>query len=356
MEYATLALRFAAIVIDTVVLFFLLVVVFAILAATGAMDLRDPMFSGGFDLNRTAPVWVYAATYGLVFVYYTLLEALTAASVGKLVLRMRVTMDDGSRPTGVAIVIRNLVRLPEVLFWYVPSGISCVANSRNKRLGDIAGRTVVLHHSTAPIALAGPGAPVGPGRAQPGPEATPLPPAAPTDLTPHAAAPRIPASAEGSAPSPTARPASRPELGLHEALAALKTAALAARGAHLNYLRFSEIELSKNSGGVAAGLEPAEDPAGSTESAPAGYSPEYEAAWYTLTDAVAFLQQAHAAAIAASVRGGTTLQGACADQPDLSYLFEELRPYFTAGSDEQVHDAYMQVARGETTRDQPRRG
>jgi hypothetical protein len=52
---------------------------------------------------------------------------------------------------------------------------------------------------------------------------------------------------------------------------------------------------------------------------------------------------------AAATREGTTLPALCAAQPDVSYLFRELEPYFTAGSDEQVHDAYMSVARGETT-------
>jgi hypothetical protein len=61
------------------------------------------------------------------------------------------------------------------------------------------------------------------------------------------------------------------------------------------------------------------------------------------------MQQAHAAAIAAASREGTTLPAVCADQPDLTYLFRELEPYFTAGSDDHVHDAYMSVARGETT-------
>jgi len=133
-QYAGLGWRFAAIAVDTMVLFFLLVVIFAVLAAAGALDLKDPAFSGGIDLRRTAPLWMYAVTYGLIFVYYTLLEALTAASVGKLVFRMRVTMDDGARPSGGAVLVRNLIRLPEVLFWYIPSGISCLTNAKNKRL------------------------------------------------------------------------------------------------------------------------------------------------------------------------------------------------------------------------------
>ena len=328
-QYAGLGWRCAAIAVDTVVLFFLLVVIFAVLAAAGAFDLKDPAFSGGIDLQRTAPVWMYAITYGLIFVYYTVLEALTAASVGKLVFRMRVTMDDGTRPSGLAVVVRNLVRLPEVLFWYIPAGISCLANAKNKRLGDLAARTVVVRRSAAPAGYAA-AEPVQPW------------PGGPAGL----------AAAAPAQPSPYAPPAPATP-GASEALAGLKTAALAVRGAHLNYLRFSEVELAKAAAAPSseAADRAADHPGGEAggEAAEPEYSPEYAAAWYTLADAVIAMQQAHAAAAAAAAREGTTLQAVCADQPDLTYLFRELEPFFTAGSDDEVHDAYMRVARGETT-------
>ena len=169
--YAGLGWRMAAIAVDTMVLFFLLVVVFAFLAAAGALDLKDPAYSGGIDLQRSAPVWMYLVTYGLIFVYYTILETLTAASVGKLVFRMRVTMDDGTRPSGVAVVVRNLIRLPEVLFWYIPAGISCLASPRNKRLGDLAARTVVVRRGATPATVSGV-----PARSWPGGASAPAPP------------------------------------------------------------------------------------------------------------------------------------------------------------------------------------
>ena len=328
-QYAGLGWRFAAIAVDTVVLFFLLVGIFAVMAAAGALDLTDPAFSGGIDLQRTAPAWMYAITYGLIFVYYTLLEALTAASVGKLVFHMRVTMDDGTRPSGMAVVVRNLIRLPEVLFWYIPSGISCLANAKNKRLGDLAAKTVVVRRGVAPAAYAAPGV------TQSWRGGAALPPAPPLPQAPVAPGLATPAPASPAVYAPTAPAAA----GASEALAGLKTAALAVRGAHLNYLRFSEVELAKDAG------EPVLPPVAEPEP---DYSPEYAAAWYTLADAVIAMQRAHAAAIAAASREGTTLAAVCADQPDLTYLFRELEPYFTAGSDEQVHDAYMSVARGET--------
>ncbi len=318
-QYASLNWRFAAIAVDTVVLFFLLIVIFALLAAAGALDLTDPAFSGGIDLRRTAPVWMYAVTYGLIFAYYTLFEALTAASVGKLVCRMRVTMDDGTRPSPLAVVVRNLIRLPEVLFWYIPSGVSCLANPKNKRLGDLAARTVVVRRSAAPAGA------VATGMVFSRPGAAPLPPG-------HARS--APASPSVYSPAASTAP------GASEALAGLKTAALAVRGAHLNYLRFAEIELAKSA------AQPAGEPGAQPEPE---YSPEYTAAWYTLADAVIAMQRANVAAIAAATREGTTVPTLCSAQPDVSYLLGELDPYFTAGSDEQVHDAYMRVARGETT-------
>ncbi|MFA4966500.1 MAG: hypothetical protein WC709_12825, partial [Thermoleophilia bacterium] len=134
-------------------------------------------------------------------------------------------------------------------------------------------------------------------------------------------------------PAPPSLPA------LPEALAALKTAALAVRGAHHTYLRFSELELAREAAEPGA-------PTGQAE-APAPYSAEYVAAWYTLADAVIAMQQAHGAAGAAAARAGATLHDACQQHADLAVLFRELEPYFTAASDEQVHDAYLRVARAD---------
>jgi hypothetical protein len=119
------------------------------------------------------------------------------------------------------------------------------------------------------------------------------------------------------------------DLTVPEALAALKAAALAVRGAHLNYLRFSERELTR-------------------EASEGGYTPEYEAAWYTLSDSVMTMQHAYAEATVAATLAGTSVQESTAGQPDLAYLFAELEPYFEAESDAEVHEAYLSVARNES--------
>ena len=319
-EYAGLAWRTAAVLIDTVVLFGLLIVAamvyIVVVAARGHVDLNDPAavqeLSSAFQISN----WVAnAIVFGGLFVYYTALEAAFGASVGKLALRLRVTALDGSRPSGAAVLVRNLVRLPEAWLLYLPAALSCSISPRRQRLGDHAARTVVVRRGAAPaVRFSGSTTwtPLTPG-------GTPPPPPVPPAAAPAAAAPDLPV---------TAGPDS-----LAAAMGALKTAALAVRGAHLNYLRFSELELSSP--------QPPDDEGGET------YSREYVSAWFTLADAVAALQEARSAAVGAATAAGQTLDAACAAQPDLLHLLGELRPYLESSSDDELHDAYLSVARGD---------
>ena len=111
----------------------------------------------------------------------------------------------------------------------------------------------------------------------------------------------------------------------------LKTAALAARGAHLNYLHFSEREL-------AAGADGPER----------SYSEEYVSAWFTLTDAVAEL--AHGARGRGRGRArppdrrwtrraphNRTSRTCCASW----------RPTSPPRGDEGIHEAFLAVARSD---------
>jgi uncharacterized RDD family membrane protein YckC len=321
-EHASLGWRFAAVLVDTVVLFGLLIIAMMVyilvLAAQGRIDPQDPAAVQALSQDLgVSDLMANVVVFGALFVYYAVLEGIFGASVGKLVFRMRVVMADGSKPTGNAVIVRNLVRIPEAWLLYIPAGISCLASSRRQRLGDHAARTMVVRRR---LSVAGGVATFGP-------------PAPPAPAPPVYGQPVAPASSPGGAwvSSPVAPAvATAPDTG--EALASLKTAALAARGAHLNYLRFSERELA---GGAA-------DPA-------AGYSQEYVGAWFTLADAVAALRAAWDAATAAAVASGRTLDEVCAGQADLAHLLRELTPYSDAETDEEIHAAFLAVARGESS-------
>lgn len=311
-QYATLGWRAAAVLLDTLFVLIASSILLALLMAFGVLDIG---LSGSLTIDelvaasRSAPGWISLLEYGLVFVYFTLFE-LGGTTPGKRIFRLNVLAEDGTRPSPGAVVVRNAVRIPEMYLLYIPSAVSCLVSSRRKRLGDYAARTVVVRRVTSPV----------PVRAGAWPQApAPVPPA-PPPLAPAAAAPAPPAAAEAAQAGPPP---------LDEAVAGLRNAALAVLGAHHLYLKFSEKELARG-GGVDAEL-----------------SDEYAAAWYSLADAVVALQQAHSVAQQAAARDGTTLQAVCAGQAELLHLFRELEPYFTAASDEDVHEAYLKVARGE---------
>jgi len=310
MQYASLNRRVLATLLDSVVLFFALVVMLGIAASAGAIQLPEPGTTNPFNMDTTVPTWTYFGTYGLLFAYYAVLEGLTGASLGKHALGTRVRMDDGSVPTVTAIVVRNLIRIPEALLWYIPSGISCALSGSNKRLGDHAAATVVVLRATVPTASRG---------------AQPVAPAP------------SPVGAAGSEPplAPSA-PSTPPKPSLPDALARFKATVLATRGAHGTYLRFSEIELAKER---PAALATADE--GQPE-----YSPEYVAAWYSLSEAVHAMNAARAAAEAAASRADTDLETALAAQPDLAYLLRELAPYLAPDAHEHLHKAYMSVVKG----------
>ena len=252
--------------------------------------------------------------FGALFVYYAVLEGIFGASVGKLVFRMRVVMADGSEPTGVAVVVRNLCASPRHGCCTSPPA------SRAWRANGGSGWATTRRAPWWCARLAAAGGAFGP----------PAPPArraAGLRTAARAGAPPDPAWAAAPAAPPVAAAPS-----VDESLAQLKTAALAARGAHLNYLRFSEREL--------AAATP--DPAG-------GYSEEYVGAWFTLADAVTALRAAWDAAAAAAVAAGRTLDEVSAGQADLAHLLRELTPYASAETDEEIHAAFLAVARWESS-------
>lgn len=313
MEYAGVGVRVLATIIDTVILFAALVAMIGLAAAFDALELPAPGTTNPFAADLSIPTWIYLATYGLLFAYYAVFEAMMAATPGKLALGMKVMMDDGNAATGTAIVVRNIIRIAEAFLWYVPSAISCLLSSTNKRLGDYAAGTVVVRRALVPAA-AGPASPVvGSARPEPAPAAAAS--EAQTEL----------------APAPAAK---RGQPSLTRVLDKLKTAVLAVRGAHEVYLHFSEMELAT------ASAEPGEPEA--------DYSPEYVAAWYSLADAVNDMKETHATASAATQRKGIPLDVFIARQPDLVYLLRELDPYLAAEAAEDLHDAYMRVVRGQS--------
>jgi uncharacterized RDD family membrane protein YckC len=88
-----------------------------------------------------------AIALAITFIYYWLQEGAFGATMGKAIIGVRVTRQDGSVPGLGSSAIRNAVRIVEGLPLYVP-GFFVAAFSRNRRrIGDFAARTYVLEHA-----------------------------------------------------------------------------------------------------------------------------------------------------------------------------------------------------------------
>src|SRR6202051_2545739 len=79
--------------------------------------------------------------------YSILLESIwRGQTLGKRALKIRVVDAEGFRLRPVQIVIRNLLRVVDLLpAFYAVGGICCAISPRYQRLGDIAANTVVLY-------------------------------------------------------------------------------------------------------------------------------------------------------------------------------------------------------------------
>ena len=143
--------RLLALVADTVVISLLDAIVnatFGVTRVTGGVV--PSMASGSFAsfATQTTVDWFWLA---LVWVaYYTVLEGLFGATLGKLLAGLRVTDMEGRRIGWQAAILRNLARLIDALpFLYLLGGILTLSTRQHQRLGDRFAGTLVVPASAA---------------------------------------------------------------------------------------------------------------------------------------------------------------------------------------------------------------
>jgi len=139
---APLALRLGALAIDLAVSYILVLVIFSAWENGGYIGLAESWFAG---MSRpedlfTAPQFPTFA--GIYLLQVTLGEMFFRRSVGKALTGLQVLMLDGKSPTVAAILVRNLLRLPECIM--AIGLLFALLSDRKQRLGDSLARTVVV--------------------------------------------------------------------------------------------------------------------------------------------------------------------------------------------------------------------
>jgi uncharacterized membrane protein SpoIIM required for sporulation/uncharacterized RDD family membrane protein YckC len=139
LELAGVGSRMAAAVLDTILVYLSLL----LLILVG---------SNVADLGGAAGGWLMAVfillLFALIWGYFTAFEAWNGGRTpGKQALGIRVVMDTGQPVTPGAAVVRNLVRLLDCYFPFLPvlpAMLMMFLNKSNKRLGDMAAGTIVV--------------------------------------------------------------------------------------------------------------------------------------------------------------------------------------------------------------------
>ncbi len=146
-ELAGLGSRFLALTLDLVIQAAVVGVVF-VAAAVFARPLAQTFVS--LQLDKAVYVTVLTllalATFGLFFGYFIIFELVWGGQTpGKRALGIRVVRDEGFPVDAGAAVIRNVVRIVElVLGFYVISALVMLLSHENKRPGDFAAGTIVV--------------------------------------------------------------------------------------------------------------------------------------------------------------------------------------------------------------------
>jgi uncharacterized RDD family membrane protein YckC len=140
MENAGIPLRFVAVLLDGVIVFFPAGIILGLLFGGGWTETGSGYANAGIDLGGKAAWLLLALGVG----YYVLCEAATGATLGKRIVGIHVVGEDGDHLTFEASLVRNLVRLVDCLFFYLVGGIFALTSPHGQRLGDRAAHTLVV--------------------------------------------------------------------------------------------------------------------------------------------------------------------------------------------------------------------
>lgn len=184
MRYVGVGRRFVAVVIDGIIGFVWTYPFLDIDRSPGYLHAQ--LRGGGFF-----------GVFAIGILYSTVMEALFGATIGKFATGIRVVREDGAKLDVPSALIRNTLRVIDVLpFGYLLGAVLVWTSPKNQRLGDRIAKTVVVDASSV-------GASPGPGMWTPSPMA-------PGGITPPPMPPPPPVPAGTTVPGPLPPPAPEP--------------------------------------------------------------------------------------------------------------------------------------------------
>jgi uncharacterized RDD family membrane protein YckC len=143
LEHAGIALRFVAVLLDSLIVFFPLGFVVGFFEGLSYAERSDGYASAGASLSGEATLFLML----LGLCYYVFAEGLTGMTLGKRIVGIRVVDEDGDDLDFSAALVRNLLRVVDGLFFYLIGAIFAYSSPRGQRIGDRAADTLVVRRS-----------------------------------------------------------------------------------------------------------------------------------------------------------------------------------------------------------------
>ncbi len=145
-RYAGVGVRFVATLVDWLIIG-LVTAPFADFHTSNSPDFSVRIHYGG---PGAAVSWLLAIAYFIV------LEGTVGATVGKLLVGIRVRAEDGTPISFGPAAVRNVLRVIDIIPYFLPYLLGAIlvwSSPRKQRLGDRAAHTVVVARSTEPFGL-----------------------------------------------------------------------------------------------------------------------------------------------------------------------------------------------------------
>ena len=105
----------------------------------------------GFELHGIAAFFTFSIVSIVWFLYYWLFEGMFGATLGKLVINVRVFRVDGSKLGLRKSLIRNLLRVIDAIGLYLVGFLIALLSRKRQRLGDHVAGTVVVQGSAGKV-------------------------------------------------------------------------------------------------------------------------------------------------------------------------------------------------------------
>lgn len=154
-ELAGLGSRFAAMLLDQLILTVITVLITIIMAMNG-LDFRTMTTMKG-SVSSVIIAIAFLLVFIITFGYFVFFEMVTNGQTpGKKLLKLRVIKENGEPLGFTDSVLRNILRVADMLPSLYLAGAAFIVFSRNyKRIGDFAANTVVIKvkSSGRPVAL-----------------------------------------------------------------------------------------------------------------------------------------------------------------------------------------------------------